>query len=111
MHDPAGVYLHQVLTEGDINIIDARHRQEVPQPQEFLSITTREVQMRRGKAANNISPGSCIRSTCACQHNVHTYFKFGKNLQQRNGGPGSLGHGQTVNAAQHPRAFCKPYHG
>ena len=34
IHDPAGVYLHQVLTEGDINIIDAA--QEVPQPQEFL---------------------------------------------------------------------------
>ena len=34
IHDPAGVYLHQVLTEGGIDVIDAA--QEVPQPQEFL---------------------------------------------------------------------------
>ena len=34
IHNSAGVYLHQVLTEGDINVIDAA--QEVPQPQEFL---------------------------------------------------------------------------
>ena len=33
IHDSAGVYLHQVITEGGINIIDAA--QEVPQ-QEFL---------------------------------------------------------------------------
>ena len=67
--------------------------------------------MRRGKAANSISPGSCIRSTCAHQHDVYTYFKFVKNLQQRNGGPGSLGHGHTIDAAQCPGAFYKPYHG
>ena len=73
-------------------------------------ITTREVQMRGGKAANNISPGSHIRSTCACQHDVHTYFKTGKNLWQRNGGPGSLGCGQTFNVAQCPGAFHKPFH-
>ena len=34
IHGSAGVYLHQVLTEGGIDIIDAA--QEVPQPQEFL---------------------------------------------------------------------------
>ena len=34
IHDSAGVYLHQVLTEGGIDIVDAA--QEVPQPQEFL---------------------------------------------------------------------------
>ena len=34
IHDPAGVYLHQVLTEGGIDVVDAA--QEVPQPQEFL---------------------------------------------------------------------------
>ena len=34
IHNSAGVYLHQVLTEGGIDIVDAA--QEVPQPQEFL---------------------------------------------------------------------------
>ena len=34
IHDPTGVYLCQVLTEGGIDVIDAA--QEVPQPQEFL---------------------------------------------------------------------------
>ena len=34
IHDSAGVYLHQVFTEGGINVIDAA--QEVPQPQRFL---------------------------------------------------------------------------
>ena len=34
IHDSAGVYLCQVLTEGGIDIVDAA--QEVPQPQEFL---------------------------------------------------------------------------
>ena len=34
IHNSAGVYLCQVLTEGGINVVDTA--QEVPQPQEFL---------------------------------------------------------------------------
>ena len=53
--DSAGVYLCQVLTEGGIDVIDDSPRGTTTT--RIPLITTREVQMRRGKAANNISPG------------------------------------------------------
>ena len=72
----AGVYLHQVLTEGGIDIDKTSTRGTTTM--RIPSITIREAQMRRGKAANNISPGSHIRSTCTHQHDVHTISSLAK---------------------------------